>query len=323
MMRHQHRIKYTIINHSHRIWYTKPNGYPSQGHPTTQSGIFPHARDPATLLLRSHMITTSEMERRLARTPWWARPRDWIRDDPDLRGARDSSFEYTAGVLRDLVPGGLYLLRGPRRVGKSVEVKKTIQRLIDSGEDPRRILHVAADNLSAPDLRKMVDASNAVTRTEGPRFWFLDEITAITDGWPAEIKWLRDNDPRFSTDTVVLTGSSATGLDEAVKALAGRRGGAADSDRALERERAGTFLDFDGVLHHRSQTRKEIDFVGPHFGGVAIEAKYVSGHRWRRAMPTIRASRWRGIVATRDALDLRDPEVGAVPTGLLVWLIGG
>lgn len=468
------------------------------------------------------MITTSEMERRLARTPWWARPRDWIRDDPDLRGARESSFEYTAGALRDLVSGGLYLLRGPRRVGKSVEVKKTIRRLIDSGEDPRRILHVAADNLSAPDLRKMADASIAVTRTEGPRFWFLDEITAIADGWPAEIKWLRDNDPRFSADTVVLTGSSATGLDEAVKALAGRRGGAEDSDRVLlpmpfrdflrltrrgppeadfspwsvdeitrdaliavtrdiapwlddlvrgwedyllvggfprsvdahirnagdeafrrelldvvhgealrraqwsksqtdafvrrlarglgspancsdiatdigssatlvrsrinalrdaftvwpcyrerdllphlraqekvyltdpvfarltrrpqpgldrgifseqqlgiallrasERQRPGTFLDFDAVLHHRTQTRKEIDFVGPRFGGVAIEAKYVSGRRWRRAVPTIRASRWRGIVATRDALDLRDPEVVAVPTGLLAWLVGG
>ncbi|MXX33611.1 MAG: ATP-binding protein [Gemmatimonadetes bacterium] len=468
------------------------------------------------------MITTSEMERRLARTPWWARPRDWIRDDPDLRGARDSSFDYTAGVLRDLVPGGLYLLRGPRRVGKSVEVKKTIQRLIEGGEDPRRILYVAADNLSAPDLRRMVDASTAVTRTEGPRFWFLDEITAITGGWPAEIKWLRDNDPRFSADTVVLTGSSATGLDEAIKALAGRRGGALDSDRvllpmpfrdflrltrrgppeadfrpwpvaqvtrdalttaardlapwlddmvrgwedylvvggfprsvdahirnaddeafrgelldvvhgealrraqwsksrtdafvrrlarglgapanradiatdiggsailvrnrinalrdaftvwpcyrerdlrphlraqekvylldpvfarltrypqpglgrgilseqqlgiallrALERARPGAFLDFDAVLHHRTQTRKEIDFVGPHLGDAAIEAKYVSGHRWRRAIPTIRASRWRGIVATRDALDLRDPEVVAVPAGLLVWLIGG
>jgi len=93
--------------------------------------------------------------------------------------------------------------------------------------------------------------------------------------------------------------------------------------RVLERERPGTFLDFDAVMHHRTQTRKEIDFVGPHFGGVAIEAKYVSGHRWRRAIPTLRTSRWRGIVATRDALDLRDPEVGAVPTGMLVWLIGG
>ncbi len=468
------------------------------------------------------MITTSEMERRLARTPWWARPGRWTADDPDLRGARNSSFEYAAGALRNLVPGGLYLLRGPRRVGKSVEVKKTIRRLIEGGENPRRILHVAADNLSARDLRKMADASRATSRVEGPRFWFIDEITAITDGWPAEIKWLRDNDPKFSADTVVLTGSSATGLDEAVKALAGRRGGATDSDRVLlpmpfrdflhltrggpladrinplpiadltpgalatatpeivpwmddlvrgweaylsvggfprsvdfhirgtddesfrkelldvvygealrraqwsksqtdafvrrlarglgapanssdiatdiggsatlvrnrintlrdaftvwpchrernlqphlraqekvylmdpvlarltrhpqqglhlgilseqqlgiallrsqERTTPGTFLDYEAVLHHRTPTRKEIDFVGPHFGGVAFESKYVSGNRWRRAIPTLKASPWRGIVATRDALDLSDPEVMAVPTGMLAWLIGG
>lgn len=468
------------------------------------------------------MITTSEMERRLARTAWWSRPQGWAADDPDLRGARNSSIEYTAGALRNLVSGGLYLLRGPRRVGKSVEVKKTIRALIEGGEDPRRILHVAADNLIARDLRKMVDASTAVASVDGPRFWFIDEITAITDGWPAEIKWLRDNDPRFSVDTVVLTGSSATGLDEAVKALAGRRGNAIDSDRVLlpmpfrdflhltrggppanridplaitdltpdalddaardivpwmddlargwdaylsvggfprsvdfhirgtddavfrqelldivygealrrarwsksqtdafvrrlarglgapanysdiatdiggsatlvrnridalrdafviwpchrerglrphlraqekvyltdpvfarltrrpqrrpdpgilseqqlgiallrsrEREAPGTILDYDAVLHHRTPTRKEIDFVGPHFGGIAIESKYVSGDRWRRAIPTMKSSRWRGVVATRDALDLTDPEAMAVPTGMLAWIIGG
>lgn len=473
-------------------------------------------------ITESAMITTSEMERRLARTAWWSRPRGWTADDPDLRGARNASFEYAAGALRNLVPGGLYLLRGPRRVGKSVEIKKTIRALIDGGEDPRRVLHMAADNLSAGDLRRMVDAAAAVARVDGPRIWFIDEITTISDGWPAEIKWLRDNDPKFSADTVVLTGSSATGLDEAVKALAGRRGDAVNSDRVLlpmpfraflrltrggpaadrisplaiadltpdalaaatrrivpwmddlvrgweaylavggfprsvdfhvrgaddvvfrrelldivhgealrraqwskfqtdafvrrlarglgspvnysdiatdiggsatlvrnrigalrdafviwpchrerglrphlraqekvylmdpvlarltghpqqglhlgilseqqlgialmrsrERMTPGTFLEYEAVLHHRTRTRKEIDFVGPSFGGVALESKYVSGNRWRRAIPTLKASRWRGIVATRDALDLGDPEVSAVPTGMLAWLIGG
>lgn len=45
--------------------------------------------------------------------------------------------------------------------------------------------------------------------------------------------------------------------------------------------------------------------------------------RWRRAIPTLKASGWRGIVATRDALALSDPEIMAVPTGMLAWLIGG
>ena len=463
----------------------------------------------------------------LARTSWWSEPRTWILRDLDLIRARKAPFEYSAGVLGDLVPGGLYLLRGPRRVGKSVELKKTIERLIASGEDPRRIVHVAADRLVAGDLQRVVDAAAPLTPPKGPRCWFIDEITAITDGWPAAIKWLRDNDARFGLDTVVLTGSSAANLDEAIKALAGRRGGAENSDRVLlpmpfrafiracsdnppphdpeavpvadltaalfqeaavtlapwlnhiiqqweiyltvggfpqavsahingdERTRrtlcrtlldvihgeafvqsrwskaqSGAFVarlarglasptnrhdiamdldtsantvrrridalrdaltvwpchpcrpkgvlrpalrsqekiyftdpvysllphqtelspnlpvlseqqlgvallsshvradpdaypNFDSVLFHRTPARKEIDFVGPAFGGLAIESKYVGQRRWKRNARTLAASRWRGVVATRSALDLSDPELLAAPTGLLAWLIGG
>ena len=93
--------------------------------------------------------------------------------------------------------------------------------------------------------------------------------------------------------------------------------------RSFAREDPGAYLNFDSVLYHRTQTRKEIDFVGPAFGGLAIESKYVDGDRWRRAVRTMKASRWRGIMATRSALDLEDPELMAVPTAVLVWLIGG
>ena len=453
-------------------------------------------------------------------------------------------------MLDDLSPGGLYLLRGARRVGKSVEVKKKVRQLIDSGQDPRRIIHIAADELKAADLRRVVDAAAPLTPGDGRRYWFIDEITAITDGWPSAIKWLRDNVPSFGLDTVVLTGSSASNLTEAVKALAGRRGDALNSDRILlpmsfrdfvqirsggdpgrfadpppadlgphvladlshasiaeavvalapwmhrivedwetyltiggfpqavaahetgnwnppgafssgfsrgidvggkgigrafkrslldvihgeafgqsawsrtqtdafvrrlargiasptnrqdiatdtgtsgntvrrridalresfvvwpchreddlrpalraqektyftdpiytrlsaraeppadfgalseqqlgmslvrsfAREDPGGYLNFDSVLYHRTPTRKEIDFVGPAFGGCAIESKYVDGDRWRRGARTMRASRWRGIMATRSALDLDDPELIAIPTAVLVWLIGG
>ena len=431
-----------------------------------------------------------------------------------------------------------------------MEVKKKIRKLIDNGEEPRRIIHIAADVLAAADLRRVVDAAADLTPGGGHRFWFIDEITAIADGWPPAIKWLRDNDPRFGLDTVVLTGSSAANLTEAIKALAGRRGDALDSDRILlpmsfrdfvevrsegdpggftnpppgdfgpfavadlthaalaeavralapwmhrfvgewetyltvggfpqavaayetgdlkspgafssvfspgfdiggkgidralrrtlldvihgeafaqarwsrtqtdafvqrlargiasptnchdiatdtgtsgntvrrridalresfvvwpcyperklrpalrsqektyftdpiyarlssrtqpstdfgpfseqqlgmalvrsfTRNDPGGYLDFDSVLYHRTKTGKEIDFVGPRFGDLAIESKYVDGDRWKRAARTMRASSWRGIMATRSSLDLSEPEFMAVPGGLLVWLIGG
>ena len=39
--------------------------------------------------------------------------------------------------------------------------------------------------------------------------------------------------------------------------------------RSFEREHPGSYMEFDRVLHHRTRTRKEIDFVGPGFGGIA------------------------------------------------------
>ena len=451
---------------------------------------------------------------------WWRDPTGWSRDDPDLREATRAPFDYHADVLSDLAPGGLYILRGPRRVGKTVAVKGAIRELIAGGVPPRRIVHMAVDGLRSRDLGLLVDAADGLMPTEGHRYWFIDEITGIADGWPDRVKWLRDNDARFRMDTVVLTGSSAADLTDATKALAGRRGEARDPDRVLlpigfrsfvrlvsaeapkdasspgdfrisdltretltevlaqlapwqdvliraweaylgcggfpasvarhvtsreepvalrrsledvihgdafrraewsrtqstdllrrlavnlcaplnvasladdtgvaqttlkrrldelreafvvwpcyrednlrpklraqpklyftdpiyarlapdagydlsrlsqqqlgmallratERAAPGSFVGFDRVLHHRTATRKEIDFVGPDFGGIAVESKYVDGG-WRRDALTLKASRWRGILATRSETDLGDPDVAAVPTALLAWLI--
>ena len=178
-----------------------------------------------------------EIQQMLAATNrWWRDPHGWTRADPDLREASVAPFTYSAGVLDDLAPGGLYVLRGPRRVGKSVEMKRTIERLMRPGPgpavDPRRVLHVSVDGWRAADLGRLVAAASQLTPA-GHRYWFIDEITGIADGWPDRIKWLRDNDRRFRGDTVVLTGSSAGGLTAAVKALAGRRGAAKAPDRFL------------------------------------------------------------------------------------------
>ena len=455
----------------------------------------------------------------VATNRWWRQPDDWVRDDPDLREANDAPFRYSAGVLKGLTLGGLHVLRGPRRVGKSVEIKHGIERLIADGVESRRILHASVDGWRAADLGRLVNAARHLTPSDGQRYWFIDEVTGITDGWPERIKWLRDNDGQFRRDTVVLTGSSSADLTGSVKALAGRRGPAIHPDRvllpmgfrtwavltgdrpppadigpcrvadltprrlveaaqalvpwldwlvsawdaylqvggfptavashirsgelapplldslldvihgdafrradwsrvqttaflrrvarglcspvnhaaladdldisqptvrrrfdelreafivwpchrerglqpklnarakvyfvdpaymrlagplpddslvseqqlgmallrSLERERPGSFMEFNQVLHHRSNTRREIDFVGPNFGGVAIESKHVDG-RWRRDAQTLRASGWRGIVATHSELDLEDGELVAMPTAMLAWLVDG
>ena len=157
----------------------------------------------------------------------------WEAEDPDLRAARRLPLHYEPEPLADIHPPGLYVLRGPRRVGKSLELKRAVARLLASGVDPKTIFYCSCDGLSKQDLRRLVAQGHSVTRTlPGPRHWLLDEVTAVP-GWSQTIKELRDQETTFREACVVLTGSSARDLEQARKDLADRRGGIADSDRLL------------------------------------------------------------------------------------------
>jgi predicted AAA+ superfamily ATPase len=175
-----------------------------------------------------------QLAQELARTnPWWWKT-DWARQDPDLRAVSETGLEYRSPCLDDLVAGGLYILRGPRRVGKTVAVKQTIEDLVKQGLPGSAVVRIAADAWDASDLRTVVQNTALPPLPPGtPRWWLLDEVTAARGDWASQIKWLRDNDPDFALATVVLTGSNAHGLTEAAGVLAGRRGRVSHSDRTL------------------------------------------------------------------------------------------
>ena len=178
-------------------------------------------------------MNDSQLARRLADTNlWWVNPA-WELDDPDLRPLRDNPFDYRPDPLRGIAPDGLYLLLGPRRVGKSVEIKRAIAALVEGGINPRAVVFVSCDGLRANDLRRMLHVARNLARTiPGRRYWFIDEVTAV-EGWSAIIKHERDQ-TQLRTDCVVLSGSSSRGLQEAVADLAGRRGtDTVDTERVL------------------------------------------------------------------------------------------
>lgn len=180
-------------------------------------------------------MKAGDIQLSLAESNRWWRPGDWQSADPDLRRARQAPFAYRSGSLDGLVAGGLYVLRGPRRVGKSTEIKLAIADLIAHGVPPRNIVHAAVDGWRASDLRTLVTGARAtfLAGVTGPRYWFIDEVSSVIGDWPNVIKNLRDNHSDFAEDTVVLTGSSAAKLHEVRKALAGRRGNAGRSDRVM------------------------------------------------------------------------------------------
>lgn len=171
----------------------------------------------------------------VAANPWWRDPTGWEEDDVQLREARSSPLSYEPCPLEDLRAGGLYVLRGPRRVGKSTALKQLVARRLQGEEGrPRTILYLSVEGRSAQDVADIVrrGATSFLAGEPGERTWLLDEITGVHGEWPATIKRLRDGHASFARDTVVLTGSSAAKFDEAQKWLGGRRS-AADSDRVL------------------------------------------------------------------------------------------
>ncbi len=169
------------------------------------------------------------------RNPWWRDAQAWRPTDRVLRDVDDAPFVYVPDALDGIAPPSLYVLTGPRRVGKSVAMRRKIQELLEGGEDPRSIVYCSCDGFRPQDLRRLFKAGRALmpAAQDRPMWWFIDEVTAVGEDWGTVVKSLRD-DTALRGDCVVLTGSSATGLRQAVDALAGRRGpDAARSDRLL------------------------------------------------------------------------------------------
>lgn len=161
-----------------------------------------------------------EIRHRLTESnPWWRAalsntdPLAWTADDPALRRRAPHDLGYRARVLDDVVTetidDRLVVLRGPRRVGKSVLLKDTVAGLCRRPDlDPRQVIYLSADAMRAPDLNRVVKLGRELTRSVGDarRVWLLDEVTSL-DGWTSTLKYLRDG-THLGDDTVVCTGSS-------------------------------------------------------------------------------------------------------------------
>lgn len=91
--------------------------------------------------------------------------------------------------------------------------------------------------------------------------------------------------------------------------------------RDVARRNIAAIMDEATVLVRRNpDSGSEIDFVGD-LVETPIESKYVS-QKWKQERAALDEHYERGIVATRDILDL-DDHIWAVPAGLLVWSIDG
>ena len=149
---------------------------------------------------------------------WWKLGRDFCRFDYDLR-----SIEYFIERHRyDFSIGNIYIIRGPRRSGKSVYIKLYISNLLSEGIEPRCILYLPCDRLSSRKELSQILRNFIRFNDDSKRIYiFLDEVTYLPE-WFLVLKDLAEMEVS-SKICVVATGSSPVSLKETSERLPGRR----------------------------------------------------------------------------------------------------
>lgn len=163
--------------------------------------------------------------------PWWTREA-WEADDPHLRryGAQPTRLPAPQVDEIDLGRPAVHVLRGPRQVGKSTDLKLMVRRALGAGAPARGVIYLSLDLLEGQPPAALVDSVERaldLAGSESPRLLLLDEVTSAGN-WQVGVKALWDAG-RIDRDVVVCTGSSAIDLTAgAAERLPGRRGAGRD-----------------------------------------------------------------------------------------------
>jgi len=155
---------------------------------------------------------------------WWKTGK-FPEEDANISDWVQSSFQWKPRLSETIENEEvIYVLRGPRRVGKTTLVKLRIKQLLEDGVSPENIFYFPCDAIETPkQLMTVIDNYlSQQRRKEDWAFLFIDEISMLMD-WQKTVKLLYDAG-KFKDCTVILTGSHSIDLRKGSESLAGRRG---------------------------------------------------------------------------------------------------
>jgi predicted AAA+ superfamily ATPase len=145
----------------------------------------------------------------IPQNPWWKKEY-WEKDDPDLRKVD----YYLEKKDIDIQEGKLTVMRGIRRSGKTVYLKRIIGKMIESGVENKKILYLSCDRFTRGEVRNIV--SDFIIK-RGGGYLLLDEVTYM-EGWNLLLKELMEK----GNFTVIATGSNPVQIKDLVERLPGR-----------------------------------------------------------------------------------------------------
>lgn len=167
----------------------------------------------------------------LSQNPWWS-DGGWRSRDRHLEMLANQPARLPADLVGaiDLDEAGIHVLRGPRQVGKTTDLKLLADRALSQERHSRSVIYLTLDLIEDEPhaaLFETVKRAKALARHSGPGVVLLDEVTGVAR-WQTAVKALWD-DGTIADDVVVCTGSSAIDLQRgAAERLPGRRGAGED-----------------------------------------------------------------------------------------------
>ena len=170
-------------------------------------------------------------EQIVAQNPWWSE-QAWLAGDRQLALLAGQPVRLPSELVDaiDLTRAAIHVLRGPRQVGKTTDLKLLVQRALAEGHDARSIVYLTLDLLEGQphaELAETITRAKALAKHPGSSIVLLDEVTGIPR-WQTAVK-ARWDDGTIGDDVVVCTGSSAIDLQQgAAERLPGRRGAGRD-----------------------------------------------------------------------------------------------
>jgi len=157
-------------------------------------------------------IPREQILRRLrAENPWWDPPH---RVADLFRGWTPRPYlQLFLPLVAESQVRRAVVLMGPRRVGKTVMLHHAIQRLLESGVEPRSILYLSVDHplyngLALEELLALYEEASGVDIRKARAHVFFDEIQYLRD-WELHLKSLVDSYPELR---LVASGSAAAAL---------------------------------------------------------------------------------------------------------------
>ncbi len=164
-----------------------------------------------------------------SQSPWLEDP-DWEVKDRNLRRIQESSIRFRHLSPQFLIHlKGINIIRGPRQVGKTSELKLLIRDALHSGCAPESVVYFSCDNvLNRKELSEIIVSLCSFWNTKKIKkgYLFLDEITSVKE-WSKAVKASVDTG-FLEGHSIIATGSSAFEIRRGFERMPGRREGGYD-----------------------------------------------------------------------------------------------